>query len=81
VHEHTELVDDHGWYLGRRGMTREQWHAYYTRACAEDFLPQVNATPGRWVVSVYRLRANADPTLVCAVNLTWPPKRDQRPTA
>jgi hypothetical protein len=74
VHEHTEVAYDHGWYIGHSGMTREQWRKHYTRACAEDFLPRVNATPGRWVVSVYRLPAGGDRKFVCATDLTWPRK-------
>jgi hypothetical protein len=75
VHEHTEVVDDHGWYIGRSGMTRQQWRERYTVACAEDFLPRMRAAAGRWVVSVYRLPTNADDQFVCAVHLTWPQKR------
>lgn len=71
VHENTEVVDDHGWYVGRTGLSREEWHVSYTRACAEDFLGRVGGRPGEWVVIVWRHPANAEPKLLCSVRIRW----------
>lgn len=78
VHEHTEVVDDHGWYVGHTGMTSEQWRARYTVVCAEDFLPQVNATAGHWLVSVYRLPSGGDRQFLCAVDVSWSAQASQK---
>jgi len=72
VHTYTELADDHGFCFRRRGMTREEYLAFYTRACADDYLTRMGAAAGIWVVSVYRLVPGADPVELCMVRMRWP---------
>ncbi|WP_158879400.1 hypothetical protein [Amycolatopsis anabasis] len=54
VLEYTEVVQDQGWGFEHRAQHRQEWFVRYTRACAEDFLDRVRATPGTWVVAVWR---------------------------
>lgn len=53
VHEYTEVVEDQGWTLTHVRVPREEWFAYYTRGCAEDFLSRVGARSGTWIVAVW----------------------------
>jgi hypothetical protein len=69
--EHTEVVDDHGWYVGRTGLTGEEWRVAYTRACADDLLDRVGAKPGQWVVIVWRHPRDAEPKVLCSVRMWW----------
>ena len=57
VHEYTEVVEDQGWTLTHIRVPREEWFAYYTRGCAEDFRAVAavgnstasNRTPGKFI--------------------------------
>ncbi|GDY33263.1 hypothetical protein GTS_48960 [Gandjariella thermophila] len=69
--EHTEVVDDHGWYFARAGLTSEEWRVRYTHVCADDFLERVGAKPGQWVVIVWRQPEGADQKLLCSVRIWW----------
>ncbi|MQA10411.1 MAG: hypothetical protein GEU98_18025 [Pseudonocardiaceae bacterium] len=74
LHEYTEIVEDQGWVLRRRGMTPEEYFSYYTRGCAEDFLGRVRAKPGTWLVAVYRTGASpyGERTLRGSIRMRWP---------
>lgn len=69
VHEYTEHVDDDGFVTSRRGMSRQEYLVYYTRACAEDFLDRKRAEPGEWLVAVYRTRPERE--LLCSIRMRY----------
>lgn len=73
LHEHTELVEDAGWTLKYKGVTREQWFARYTHACAEDYLARARAHPGMWVVAVWRTGATSagKGELLGSIRMRW----------
>lgn len=57
--EYTEFAEDAGWTFKRKGMTPEQWFAFYTRVCADDFLDRMRARSGTWVVAVWHTGVSA----------------------
>lgn len=69
VHEYTERVEDQGWCL--RDKDVEQWRAYYTQACAEDYFSRVAAKPGSYLVTVYQERPE-NHVHICTIRMTWP---------
>ncbi|TCP54115.1 hypothetical protein EV191_103156 [Tamaricihabitans halophyticus] len=75
LHEYTEVVEDQGWVLQRRGMSKEEYFTYYTQACARDFLGRVRATPGTWIVAVYHTGETSDGprTLRGSIRMRWQP--------
>ncbi|HEY8373361.1 MAG TPA: hypothetical protein VIL00_11500 [Pseudonocardiaceae bacterium] len=68
VLEHTEDVDDHGFYTDRDAPES------YARLVAEDFLSRQGRPPGRWLVVLWRLDATGTRKVrrLCEFELTWP---------
>ncbi|QWF84287.1 hypothetical protein [Amycolatopsis sp. CA-230715] len=75
---YVELVDDMGFTMEHRAELRERWAVRYATACAEDFLARQRAKPGRFVVSVYRLRPEEPRHHLITIRLTWPPPKTKK---
>jgi hypothetical protein len=68
VHEYTEIVEDMGWCFSHKADIHQQWLAYYTTVCAEEYLDRNLAPHGNYLVSVYQQRPDGQ-VHVCTIRL------------